>query len=242
MLYSSINNHKIKEIRNLKQKKYRDKTSLFIVEGEKLVREAEKKGVLQEVFKQENFPFISKVSTHEVTNKVMKEITSLESIPKIIGICKKQKAYLGSRIVILEDVQDPGNIGTIIRSAVAFSADTIVVSKGCADPYSPKVQRAAQGMNFHISILEEEVETILPILKEQKIPIYGTKVNGGKKIFHLYKPEKFAIIMGNEGKGLQKKTLEACDEFLYIPMNDACESLNVGVATSILLYELDKRE
>lgn len=242
MLYSSLQNPKIKEICKLKQKKYRDQTSLFIIEGEVGVKEAYKKGVLQQVLLREGYMIDIDFPKDFVTDSVMQKITSLESMPTVVGICKKKELYtLGSRIVILEDVQDPGNIGTIIRSAVAFHADTMILSKACADPYSPKVQRASQGMIFHINIIVTSLQAILPEIRKKNIPIYGTKVNGGKEVFHLYKGEKFAIIMGNEGQGLSKTMLSFCDDYLYIPMRSLCESLNVGVATSILLYELDKR-
>ncbi len=242
MLYSSMQNSKIKEISKLRQKKYRDEKSLFLVEGNTAVMEAYKSGFLEEVFVREGYYFDLSVNISFVTDKVMKGISSLESIPNIIGVCKKNNLKnIGNRIVVLEDVQDPGNIGTIIRSAVAFSCDTIILTKGCADPYSPKVQRASQGMSFHISIIIDSLENILPKIHEKKIPIYGTKVDSGKEVFRLYKREKFAIIMGNEGQGLSCETMAFCDDFLYIPMHSSCESLNVGVATSILLYELDKK-
>lgn len=242
MLYSSLQNPKIKEICKLRQKKYRDQTSLFMVEGKTGVIEAYKKGVLKSLLLREGKTIDIDFPKDFVTDSVMQKITSLESIPYVIGICKKKETHTyGNRIVVLEDVQDPGNIGTIIRSAVAFHVDTIILSKACADPYSPKVQRACQGMAFHINIVVATLSEILPKLREKSIPIYGTKVNGGKEVFHLYKGEKFAIIMGNEGQGLSQEALTFCDDFLYIPMSSLCESLNVGVATSILLYELDKK-
>lgn len=242
MLYSSIQNPKIKEIAKLKQKKYRDEKSLFMVEGDIATLEAYKVGALQEIFLREGYTMDLDVPFSFITDKVMKHLSSLDSIPNVIGICKKKNFNnTFQRVVVLEDVQDPGNVGTIIRSAVAFHVDTIFLSRGCADPYSSKVLRASQGMIFHIRILVEPIEKILSQLKEKQIPIYGTRVDLGKEVFRLYKREKFAIIMGNEGQGISKKTLDACDDFLYIPMSSSCESLNVGVATSILLYELDKK-
>lgn len=242
MLYSSLQNPKIKEVCKLKQKKYRDESGLFLVEGETALIEAFRKKALTEVFVREGTSFSMDVPISFVTDKVMEALSSLDSIPNVIGICRKNRSLeITDRIVILENVQDPGNVGTIIRSAVAFHVGTVFLTKGCADPYSPKVQRAMQGMGFHISITEGDPHTFLSLLKEKGIPIYGTKVNTGKEVFRLYKREKFAIIMGNEGRGISSSIQEYCDDFLWIPMSPLCESLNVGVAASILLYELDKK-
>ena len=96
-------------------------------------------------------------------------------------------------------------------------------------------------MIFHINIINEEIENIIDKLKEKNIKILGTKVDNGKSLKTIEKLDKFAIIMGNEGNGVKKETLDICDEYIYIDMNENCESLNVGVATSIILYELDKK-
>lgn len=241
MIYTSINNPKIKNLSKLKEKKFRDKENLYIIEGEHLVREAIKRDLIKEIFVLENSD-LEFNNVNYVSKEVMKYITNLDSIPSVIGLAYKEKPKeIGNKIVILENVQDPGNIGTIIRSAVAFNIDTIILTKGCADVYSPKVLRATQGMIFHINIINEEIENIIDKLKEKNIKILGTKVDNGKSLKTIEKLDKFAIIMGNEGNGVKKETLDNCDEYIYIDMNETCESLNVGVATSIILYELDKK-
>ncbi len=241
MIYTSINNPKIKNLSKLKEKKFRDKENLYIIEGEHLVREAIKRDLIKEIFVLENSD-LEFNNVNYVSKEVMKYITNLDSIPPVIGLAYKEKPKeIGNKIVILENVQDPGNIGTIIRSAVAFNIDTIILTKGCADVYSPKVLRATQGMIFYINIINEEIENIIDKLKEKNIKILGTKVDNGKSLKTIEKLDKFAIIMGNEGNGVKKETLDNCDEYIYIDMNENCESLNVGVATSIILYELDKK-
>lgn len=241
MIYTSINNPKIKYLYKLKDKKFRDKEKSYIIEGDHLVKEALKRNIVKEIYCLEDVN-LDYSSTNYITSDIMKHITSLNSIPSVIALCKKEDSKdIGNKIVILEDVQDPGNIGTIIRSAVAFDVDTIILTKGCADVYSPKVLRATQGMIFHLNIISEEIEKIIPILKKRKIKILGTKVDNGKNLKTIDKIDKFAIIMGNEGNGVKKETLDMCDEYIYIKMNKTCESLNVGVATSIILYELDKK-
>ena len=158
-----------------------------------------------------------------------------------MGICKKiEEKEIGKKLVILDGVQDPGNLGTIIRSSVAFNIDTIILSKTCVDLYNSKVLRATQGMIFNINIIERDLEEIIPKLKENNYKVYGTKVNGGKSLKDIEKTDKFAIIMGNEGNGVKPEILDMCSDYIYIDMNKSCESLNVGVATSIILYELDK--
>ena len=241
MLYTSIENKKIKEIKKLNEKKYRDKTNLFIVEGEHLVLEAYKTGFLKELFLDKDTLFPLDVETNYVTNNVLKYISNLDTPQKVIGICKKkEESKLGNRILILDDIQDPGNLGTIIRSSVAFNIDTIILSNKSVDEYNSKVIRASQGLLFHINIIRCDLIEELISLKNNGYHIYGTQVTHGKDLHLLEKNKKFAIIMGNEGNGMSEEAKELCDEFIYIKMNDSCESLNVGVATSIILYEFSE--
>lgn len=240
MLYTSMENKKIKELAKLKQKKYRDLTNTFLIEGEHLIEEAYHMGYLKELYLLEGTEYKVDIPTHHVSTQVMKYLSNLDNPTPYIGLCNKQepKNY-GNKIIFLEDIQDPGNLGTIIRSAVAFHIDTIIVSDKCVDVYNEKVIRASQGMLFKINIINESIET-LEKLKELGYPLYATKVDGGKSVKKLEKIEKFVIIMGNEGNGVSEKVMNMCDNFLYIDMNSSCESLNVAVATSIILYELDK--
>lgn len=241
MLYTSIDNKKIKDIKKLNIKKYRDKKGLYLVEGEHLILEAYKTGSLIELLLEENEIFPLDVETNYITNNVLNYISELDSPQKIIGICKKKENNeLGDKILVLDDIQDPGNLGTIIRSCVAFNIDTILLSNNSVDVYNSKVIRASQGMIFHINIIRGDLLLELPKLKELNYYIYGTKVTHGHNIKTLEKKSRIAIIMGNEGNGMHDEIEELCDENLYIKMNDVCESLNVGVATSIILYEFSK--
>ena len=240
MLYSSVNNPKIKQLAKLKTKKYRNKQNLFLVEGAHLVKEAYESGYLKELLLLENKTFNLDVETNYITENILNTLTEVESPVGIIGICTPKPMTLkGNKLLILDSIQDPGNLGTIIRSSVAFNIDTIIINDKCADPYSDKVIRSSQGMIFKTNIIKKDLTIFLNEIKG-KIPVYGTKVDGGKDLKTLEKISKFAIIMGNEGNGVNPKLLDMCDEYLYIPMNSKCESLNVGVATSIILYELTK--
>lgn len=241
MLYTSTENKKIKELKKIQKKKYRDLTNTFLVEGEHLVKEAYQAGVLKLLITKEGLSFPYQVETIEVTDSILKELSELDTPPKIMGVCNKlEPKSLGNRLLLLDGIQDPGNLGTIIRSAVAFSIDSILLGKDTVDIYNPKVLRATQGMIFHINCIPCDLLKELPILKQKNYQILGTKVTGGKDIKTLDNLDKFAIIMGNEGNGVRKEILNFCDQFVYIKMSNKCESLNVSIATSILLYELDK--
>ena len=240
MIYSSKDNKKIKYIKKLNEKKYRDEFNEFLIEGEHLVQEAYKCGVLKELILLDGIELDINVPKIYVTESIMNYISELNTCCSVIGICRKKRDKLmGNRLLILDDIQDPGNMGTIIRSSVAFNIDTIILSKGCVDIYNSKVLRATQGMIFNINIVICDLESIIKDLKGE-YKILGTDVNNGKDLKSIEKVEKFAIIMGNEGNGVKSSLLDLCDDYIHIDMNNNCESLNVAVATSIILYELNR--
>ena len=239
MLITSINNQTIKELDKLKQKKYRDLEQKFLIEGEHLVEEAEKSGVLEKIILLENSEYPSKLEKIYVSKNVMKKLSSLDTPPNIIGVCKMlSKKELGKKVLLLDDIQDPGNLGTIIRSSVAFNVDSIVMSLNTVDLYNPKVIRSTQGMIFKINLIKDDLERVIEKLKSENIPIYTTNVNGGENIKNINSTDSYGLIMGNEGNGVKDEISALADRKIYIPMNSKVESLNVSVAASILLYEL----
>ena len=242
MLYSSISNSKIKDLKKLNNKKYRDLNGLFLIDGEHLVVEAYKSGYLDELILLDGSSFKLDVKTSYVTLDVMKYISDLDTPNGIMGVChKKNNVLSGDRVVILDDIQDPGNLGTIIRSSVAFNVDTLVLSRDCVDLYNSKVIRATQGMLFKLNIvIVSDIVDFVSDLKCKNYKIYSTRVNGGNSLKTIEKSSRFAIIMGNEGRGVRESLMDLSDTYIYIDMNPSCESLNVGCATSIILYELDK--
>lgn len=241
MIYSSIDNSKIKDLKKLHIKKYRDKNNLFLVEGEHLVIEAYKAGYLDELVLEETENFSLDIKTSYVTKTVINYLSLLETPSNIIGVCHKKEGILtGNKIIILDEIQDPGNLGTIIRSSLAFNLDTLIVSN-CVDIYNPKTIRATQGALFHTNILTSSILDITETLKSEDFRIYGTDLKSGKDLRSIEINKKSVIIMGNEGSGLSSLSKKICDEFIYIKMNDNCESLNVAVATSIILYEFNSR-
>ena len=245
MLITSLDNEKIKGYLKLKSRKYRKKTNTFIVEGMHLVLEAYKKGIIKEVVALSDTALPLNVPFVYVSNDIMRKLSDMESVSSVIAICKMplNEEIKGEKILILDNLQDPGNLGTIIRSSVAFNIDTIVLSPDTVDLYNPKVIRSTQCMMFHTNIIVKDLLETIKILKEREIPVYGTRVDFGENVrnFKDKDRKKYALVMGNEGNGVNKDILSMCDGYLYIPTNENVESLNVGVATSILLYELDRR-
>ena len=184
MVITSVNNNKIKDINKLKDKKYRDSSNSFLVEGEHLVIEAYREDLIKELIVLDDSDFIlDGIPTIKVSSEVMKKLSSMDSYPSVIGVANKIKEKeLGDSILMLDDIQDPGNLGTIIRSSAAFGIDTIVVSPKTVDIYNIKVLRATQGMLFHINIIVRELDSFITKLKQDNYKIYGTKVDKGVNI------------------------------------------------------------
>lgn len=242
MHITSINNEYIKEISKLNEKKYRDKSNKYLIEGLHLVTEALKYDIIDTIIIREDFSYETNIKHIIVSNEVMKKLSDNPSIPKIMAIVyKKESTISGNKILLLDRLQDPGNLGTIIRSAVAFNFDTIILSNDTVDLYNSKVLRSTQGMLFNINILRQDLTSVINELKNNNYTIYGTKVDNGNDVKKINNTNKFALIIGNEGTGISDNILKQCDKYLYIKMNNNCESLNAGVAASILMYEMGNK-
>ena len=239
-MINSVNNINIKKYSKLLEKKYRDQENLCILPGEHLVKEAIKNNLVIEIFLLEGTENIYGNVTY-VTENVMRKLTNLKTIPNVIAVSKKinPKEIFGN-IIMLDSIQDPGNLGTIIRSAVAFNIDTIILGSNTVDLYNEKVLRATEGMIFNINIVKDNLLESINKLKMKGYKIIGTKVDGGIDIKSI-NLNKYAIILGNEGNGVNNELLDLCDNYIYINMNNSCESLNVAVASSIIMYELNKK-
>lgn len=243
MIITSCDNKKIKKYASLKDRRNRYEEKLFLVEGMHLCEEAYKNGILCDVLllDGDNLSFNPDFSITYVTKDILKKVSSLTNPTNVIGICKikdDNKKY-GRHILLLDDIQDPGNAGTIIRSANAFNIDTIIFSTNSVDIYNEKVLRSTQGMIFGMNIFYDDLKDVINNLKNNFYMILGTDVKTGVDVRGI-KVDKYALIMGNEGHGVSDELKKMCDKNLYIKMNSSCESLNVGVATSILLYELER--
>ncbi len=243
MLITSLNSEHIKELCKLNQKKYRDESDLFLIETKHLVLEAYKEGIVKELILEQDEIFPLDVPTTYVTKQILKKLANTDNPSNVMAVVEKikEKDDIGEKILILDHIQDPGNLGTIIRSAVAFNIDTIVLSKDTVDLYNPKVVRSNQGMMFHINIISRDPIKFINDLKKKDYKIIGTKVTNGKDVKDAKIYSHFALVIGNEGQGISNDIDNLCDEYLYIKMNENCESLNAGVAASILLYEINNK-
>jgi len=254
---SGKNNSFITDICKLKQKKYRNQTGLFYIEGIKLLKE-----VLNSEYKK-NIKYIICADLSmvrragvaapcgfeivTVTEEIYKKITDEEAFEGIMCVIEKpaQEVILAydKPVVILSSVRDPGNVGTIIRTANAICDIDIILSDDCADIYSGKTQRAAMGAIFHQNIkISKNIETDIANLKKNGYNIFAACLNKNSRLINeVAFNSKTAVIFGNEGNGLDENIVKLCDEKIIIPLNQNSESLNVSVAAGIILWEMGKK-
>lgn len=235
-MITSVTNNTIKMLIKLKQKKYRDETGYYLIEGEHLVEEALKAKQVELLISTKSIN--SELPVIEVSNDVMAKLAFTKSPQSIMAKCaikKEDRLVDGKRYLILDDLQDPGNIGTLIRTALAFSVDQVILSHKCVDLYNDKLLRSMQGANFHISCMYGDLKNIIPELQANGVLVMGSALENGKNINEIGTYEKMAFVVGNEGNGMNKEILAMCDEIGYIPI-DMIESLNAAVAGSIMMY------
>ncbi|MDE6954074.1 MAG: RNA methyltransferase [Erysipelotrichales bacterium] len=236
-MITSTQNETIKNIMKLKQKKYRDEIGLFLVEGYHLVEEARKAKCVETIITTTSEIYEEK--TIHVSSNVMEKLAFTKTPQPIMAICYKKNqrdySFEGKRYLLLDRVQDPGNVGTILRSSLAFGYDAIIMSKDCVDLYNDKVIRSTQGALFQMNVYIMDLKTAIDELKKQGVQVYGTALRHAHNIQSYQKQEKMAFVMGNEGQGISEEILDVCDDLLYIPICSV-ESLNVSIAASIIMY------
>lgn len=259
MVISSKDNETIKKLKKLKDKKYRDQENCYIIEGIKLIKEAINENakikliIICDDCNQENSIDedakyeIAKYECIYVTEKIFLSLTNVVNPQGILAVIEKKQNnnvinYDDDMFLVLDDIQDPGNMGTILRTADSLDLKQIIVSKGSSDIYNPKVVRATMGAIFRIKIIESDnlVKT-LKDMKKHKIKIVTTSLQTDKKIYDV-DYEKSAIIIGNEANGVSEEILELADEKVKIPMPGKTESLNASVATAVILYEAMRKK
>ncbi|UAL46410.1 RNA methyltransferase [Sutcliffiella horikoshii] len=245
----SVKNNKVKQWKKLQKKKEREQSGTFIIEGFHLVEEALKvDNLVEEIIISEDRSIpkewdLNHVELIYAVPNVLKEISETETPQGVAAICRIQEEneYLiqpNQKILLLDNVQDPGNVGTMIRTADAAGMDMVILGEGCADLYSSKVIRSTQGSIFHLPILRGELKSYIKQCKELNTPVYGTSLQNGVPFQEVQPSNTFALILGNEGKGMAQEHLDMTDRNLYIPIHGQSESLNVGVAAGILMYYL----
>ncbi|PIC58532.1 RNA methyltransferase [Sporosarcina sp. P12(2017)] len=227
-------------------RKERDQTKEFVVEGFHLVEEALKQpdSVIQLLVREDiEIPAHWTTPIIELTAAVAKEISETEQTQGVFAYCRQPQyeeadQHQWKKVLLIDAVQDPGNIGTMIRTADAAGLDAVILGKGCADPFNPKTVRSAQGSHFHIPVVREELKVWIDRLQANHVPIIGTGLQQAISLNELKAQPSFALLVGNEGSGVEGELLAQADHVVKIPLYGQAESLNVAVATGILLYTL----
>lgn len=232
IMIESLENSKIKFLLKLKLSKYRKSEQKFICEGAHLVQEARNAGLLIEAYSLED-----KEGYIQVSVPVMKKLCNTNTVVSEIGLCKmKENTKITDKILILDGIQDPGNMGSLMRSACAFGFKTLFIGTGSVDIFNDKVIRSSQGAIFKLNYQFGDISEFLNKITHK---VYTTNVLEGIPLKEIKAEDKVAVILGNEGNGVSKE-LQALElDAIYIPMQNT-ESLNVAIAGSIIMYELSK--
>lgn len=235
---TSTSNAKIKELKKLKLNKYRKQNNLFLIETKHLIDEAIKNNNLLEIITTD-INYQSDYPLTYVSDNVMKSLSSLQH-SNYLGVVKivDSNIDLTSNVIVLENIQDPGNLGTILRTALAFGWTNIILSDNSVDLYNEKVIQASQGAIFQMNIIRKEISNIVTDLKDNDYQLIGTALTNAKELNKQSKlVKKSALFFGNEGQGLSNLVLDNMDYNLFIPIKNI-DSLNIGVAAGIIMYQL----
>lgn len=243
-IITSVTNQSIKEIKKLKQKKYRDKENKFIVEGWHLIEEALQADVVEVIVTTACDYQNSKVKVSYVKDNVMKSISSLHNSSAFLAVCKyeNKEIDLNKDIVVLDKIQDPGNLGTIIRNSLAFNYQNIILGNDCVDIYNPKTIQASQGAIFSINYKYTDLLDELLFLKEKEYLIIGSALENSSPLkSNIEIKNKKVLMFGNEGQGIKKELLELTDECYCIEISNI-DSLNVSSASAIFFYQFSTKK
>ncbi len=228
----------VKYYKKLREKKYILEYNKYVVEGEHLVEEASKSGVLESIIVGEENKYDFNVPVEILSCKDIKSISLLNSVPNIMGVVrlKVDNVIKGKKIIILDDVQDPGNIGTIIRSALAFNVDTVVLSEGSVSLYNDKMIRSSEGTIFKMNVVRMNTELAIEKIKSNGIKVYYADMAGKEELDSL-ELDSYALVLGSEGQGISDKVKRLADSSISVPINNDCESLNVACCGAIIMYK-----
>ncbi|MBT4277926.1 RNA methyltransferase [Candidatus Falkowbacteria bacterium] len=251
---TSKDNEKIKFLKKLNQKKYREEYSKFFIENLKIIKDAVKAGfIFEDLFVTEEFVeknqkefevILSKsgVEKYYIINTIVnKSFSNLDTLSGICAVYKKidKKINYNKPIVYLNNISDPGNLGTILRSALAFDIENIVLDENCVDLYNYKTLSAARGSIFKLNIEFDENLKVLKKIKK-KMKVFSTNVRKGKDVDTLDKEKTFCIVLGSEARGVDKNIQEISDDFIKIKTSNKIESLNVATSAGIIFYKIFK--
>lgn len=230
-------------------KKIRDDNDMFIVEGIKTIEEIFDDFEIVNVIVSDKLESSLKIDANKivVSDNIYKVISDMKNPEGVMAIIKKKSYDLDildnmSRVVMLDDIQDPGNLGTIIRTADAMGLDAVITSSDTCDLYNPKVTRSTMGSFFHLPIIgKQDKNQIIEVLKKKGFKIYSAALQTDTYLDDLdLTPDKIAIIIGNEAHGISTELLDKSDKVFKINMKGNAESLNASIAASIIMYEISR--
>ncbi|WP_042146271.1 RNA methyltransferase [Paucisalibacillus sp. EB02] len=243
-MLTSIKNEKVKNWRKLHNRKDREKSGTFLIEGFHLIEEAIRSHwEIQEVILQAGVElpdWVGEINVVEVDEKVFHHISQTKTPQGIAAVVdfKKVKKVSGEFVLLLDRIQDPGNLGTIIRTADAAGFDAVILGEGTVDLYNDKTIRATQGSVFHIPVVQENLFEQIHNLKKEGFRIWASALTNSKDFHTIKTNSRVALVLGNEGAGIQPQILEVADEIVKIPIYGKAESLNVSIAAGILMYHI----
>lgn len=256
VIINSPQNPLIKEVKLLKKRNTREEKKQFIIEGIKFIEECIKehhlpvKVIISEAFKNNIIRNFDKSSLHVVSDKLFKEISDTETPQGIMAVVSYTPKTISDvinssnskKFLILDRIQDPGNMGTIIRSADAFGFSSIFCINGSVDVYNQKVLRSTMGSIFRVNIVQNvHSDDLFSKLSASGIVTYASTLDTSESILNTNFPDKFAVVIGNEANGVDEKIIKLCNSRLFIPMNSHTESLNAAVAASIIMFQSLRR-
>ncbi len=243
-MITSVQNKTVKRWKKLQKKRDREKEQCFMVEGFHLVEEAVNSSWnVKEIIVREDIDLPNEWQSYKwfsVTHEVYNAITETENPQGVAAVIDRTDPEWGdfSRLLVLDAIQDPGNLGTLIRTADAAGFDAIIAGKGTVDPFNDKALRSTQGSIFHVPIFQGELDEWLPTMKDKGYSIWATSLQNAEEYQNIEPTTPVALLVGNEGAGVQDEYLEFADQNVTIPIFGQAESLNVAIASGILMYYL----
>jgi len=231
-------------------RKLRRAEGVLVCEGPKMLSEALAWGFVPEtalVAGDFAFDFPPQTRVVRVPDDLLKSVAPTQTPQKVLFLAPMPRRDLpevlpGRRYLVLDGLQDPGNAGTLWRTADAFGADGLLLLPGCADPWSPKTLRATMGACFRLPVWETALEDLVPLLDRSRLPLYATALRDDTRDLREVEADRWALVIGSEGRGVSQAVLEACAATLRIPMNPRCESLNAAAAGAVALWELSRAD
>lgn len=243
-------------VRLSNDRKFRKEMQEMVCEGEKMLGEALSSGMdIHDILLAEDAELDTALlrqaegqgaKLYICPSSLLGKVSNVKTPQGVVFSCERPVAELcvlqdAKRLMVLEGLQDPGNLGTIIRTADAFALDGIILCEGCVDPTSPKVVRATMGAAFRMPIAAAPLEQTVAFLREQNMPLYAAALSESSVPLTHVDLTRAAVMIGNEGRGITKKAAALCTQQIIIPMDGRAESLNASVAASIIMYEMSRK-